>query len=124
MKDLILPWPPSILSPNSRAHWAVKSKAAASYRTACAWETKAAKIKIDWDGMVHLWITFYAPDKRHRDDDNLVAQFKNGRDGVADALGINDKRFRIHPWLSTDVVKNGSVKVRFTAGIEEALHGT
>ena len=74
--------------------------------------------------MVHLWITFYAPDKRHRDDDNLVAQFKNGRDGVADALGINDKRFRIHPWLSTDVVKNGSVKVRFTAGIEEALHGT
>ncbi|MHB8915787.1 MAG: RusA family crossover junction endodeoxyribonuclease [Thiobacillus sp.] len=122
MNDLILPWPPSILSPNSRPHWAVKSIVAKKYRTDCGWLTKAAGINIEWDGIVHLWITFNPPSRRHYDDDNLVAAFKSGRDGIADAIGINDKRFRMHPWLSTDCVKGGTVCVRFTRGIEEAIY--
>lgn len=116
MNILMLPWPPSILSPNSRAHWSVKSKAAKDYRATCGWLTKAEKVVIDWDGVVHMWITFYPPDKRHRDDDNLISAFKSGRDGIADALGINDKRFRIYPWLSTETVNGGQVRVAFTDG--------
>ena len=116
--EVMLPWPTKMLSPNARAHWAAKSKASKSYRTECAWITKAAGLRIDWCGIVHVWITFYPPDRRHRDDDNLIAAFKSGRDGIADALSINDKRMRIHPWLSDEVVRGGAVKVRLSMGPE------
>ncbi|SOS36014.1 hypothetical protein CFBP6411_04657 [Pseudomonas syringae group genomosp. 3] len=33
--DLILPWPPKVLSPNARTHWATKSRAAKAYRNTC-----------------------------------------------------------------------------------------
>lgn len=117
--EVVLPWPPPILSPNSRSHWAAKSKAAKAYRTECAWLTKASGLVVDWDGIVHLWIAFRPPDRRHRDDDNAISSFKNGRDGVADALCINDKRFRLHPFLSDEIVKGGSVVVRLSKGPEE-----
>lgn len=112
-----LPWPNKLLSPNARVHWAAKSKAAKAAKKVghlCALESK---VKIDWEGEIHLWITFYPPDRRSRDDDNLIATFKNYRDGIAQALGVDDKRFRIHPWLSDEVVKNGQVVVKLTQGI-------
>jgi crossover junction endodeoxyribonuclease RusA len=111
---LNLPWPPSLLNPNRKTHWAVKSKAAKSYKEACFYITKQENIVIDWDGDIHLWIDFYPPDKRHRDDDNVISSFKSGRDGIADALGVNDRRFRIHPFLQDNVL--GMVKVRITEG--------
>lgn len=117
--EVTLPWPPSILSPNSRAHWAAKSKAAKAYRNEGAWLTYKAGLVVDWPDIVHVWITFCPPDKRHRDDDNLVAAFKSARDGIADALSINDKRFRMHPWLSDEVVKGGAVRVRLSKGPDE-----
>lgn len=117
MTTLILPWPPSILSPNKRVHWAIKNKAVKKYREECHWITKAAGVRINWDGIVHLWITMYPPDRRHRDDDNVIAAFKAGRDGVAQALGLDDKLFRIHPWLSDEVVKGGEVRVRFSPSV-------
>ena len=120
MTRLILPWPPKDLSPNSRVHWARKARAAKAYKKACHVIAKASGVKIDWDGEVYFWINFYPPDKRERDDDNLIAAFKAGRDGMAEALGIDDKRLKTKPWLSTDVVKGGSVVVRFSMGPEES----
>lgn len=117
--EVVLPWPPSVLSPNKRAHWAAKSKAAKAYRAECAWLTKAAGLRVDWDGTVHAWITFYPPDRRHRDMDNCIASAKALFDGVADALIVNDRRFILHPWLSDEVVKGGAVKVRLSMGIDE-----
>ena len=114
---LMLPWPPSVLSPNSRTHWAPKSRAAKAYRNSCFWCTKASEILIDWDGIVHVWIKFYPPDRRHRDDDNVISAFKAGRDGVAEALGLDDKRFRIHPWLSDRPVKGGCVQLSFNKSV-------
>ena len=77
---------------------------------------KQSGIRIGWDGDVHVWIDFYPPDRRHRDDDNMISAFKAGRDGVADALGINDKRFRIHPYVKTEI--GGMIKLTFTPGPE------
>lgn len=118
-KQVSFPWPPKVLSPNFRAHWAAKSKAAKAYRTECAWLTKAAGMRVDWDGFVHLWITFYPPDRRHRDMDNCISSGKSLFDGIADALSVNDKQFRLHPFLSDEVAKGGSVVVRLSKGIEE-----
>lgn len=64
-------------------------------------------------GRLHLWLDFYPPDRRHRDDDNLVASFKAGRDGVALALGIDDRRFICHPMVMDEI--GGYIKVRITA---------
>lgn len=110
--ELRLPWPPAELSPNRRLHWARRAKFAKAYRERCFWETKAARTRVDWEGIVHLWLTFVPPDRRHRDDDNMIASFKSGRDGVAQALGINDKRFRLHPFVAATV--GGYVLLRFT----------
>ena len=114
----MLPWPPKELSPNARVHWCVKNRAVKKYRENCAWLTKAAGLRVDWDGFVHAFITFYPPDRRHRDDDNVIAAFKSGRDGVADALVVDDKRFRTHHFLSDEVVNGGAVKVRISMGPE------
>lgn len=115
MTELTLPWPASGLSPNARLHWAKKSKLAKAYRRECSLLALEAGWRgISWTGKVHLWIDFYPPDKRHRDDDNMAAAFKSGRDGLADALGIDDKRFVSHPFNTEKV--GGFVMVRITEG--------
>ena len=76
---------------------------------------REAGIAVDWDGDVHLWVDFYPPDKRRRDDDNVIAAFKAGRDGLADALRIDDSRFRLHPYLQTK--PGGFVLVKMTKGV-------
>ena len=115
--QVILPWPPKELSPNKRIHWAQKSKIAKQYRHACHMLTKQAGMAVDWDGDIHLSIMFYPPDRRRRDDDNAIASFKAGRDGMADALGVDDKRFRTHPWLSDEI--GGYVKITISREYEE-----
>jgi hypothetical protein len=119
MIELTLPWPPKDLSPNARVHWSRRSKAAKAYRELCFWEAKRLLAAGGWqdlpeEGDLHLWIDFYPPDRRHRDDDNMLASFKAGRDGLADAMKINDKRFRSHPYVKETVA--GMIKVRITAG--------
>jgi crossover junction endodeoxyribonuclease RusA len=115
MNEVTLPWPPSALSPNARVHWAVRSRSAKQYRMACFVAMREAGIwSIPWDGEIHMWLDFYPPDRRQRDDDNIIAAFKSGRDGIADALKTNDARFRIHPYVKEQI--GGMVKVRFTPG--------
>lgn len=116
MTELVLPWPPKELMPNKKTYWRRAAPIKANYREACFMLTKQSGMKVDWDGDIHVWMDFYPPDRRNRDDDNLIAAFKSGRDGVADALGVNDKRFRIHPYVKSEV--GGMVKLRFTRGPE------
>ena len=120
MNDLILPWPSKELSPNARVHW---SRRAASAKMARQYALVAA-IQADWTdaglpaGRLHLHVIFHPPTRRLPDDDNMLARFKPYRDGIADALGIDDKRFISHPLVSTEVRKGGQVVVRITGGPE------
>lgn len=115
---VLLPWPPSALSPNSRSHWAVRARAAKSYRAECCWLAKAADLRVSDEGVIHVGITFFPPSRHHFDDDNLVGRFKAGRDGLADALRVNDRRFRIHPALSDEVRPGGAVLVEIFKNVE------
>lgn len=93
--NLILPWPPSGLSPNARSHWAATAKLKKQYRSDCAWQAKAqGATKIDATAL-HLKITFYPPTKRHFDLDNLLARMKSGLDGLADVLGVDDSKWSL-----------------------------
>lgn len=91
MMTIDLPWPPKELSPNQRLHWAKLASVKKKYRHDCHMLTLASGQKIA--GRHHLALTFFPPDKRARDRDNLLASMKAGLDGVADALGINDREF-------------------------------
>ncbi|MDM1711454.1 endodeoxyribonuclease RusA [Pseudomonas sp. 165] len=114
MKELTLPWPPAACSPNARVHWARKSKAAKSYRAVCHLLAKQAGIKAP-EGDALLMLEFVPPDRRRRDDDNLLAMFKAGRDGLADALGIDDNVFATQIRVSKETIKGGAVRVRIEA---------
>lgn len=111
--SLLLPWPPKELSPNARVHWSVRAKAAKKYRHDCYILAKAAKLKMP-EGHALFSMTFRPPDNRRRDDDNMVAAFKSGRDGVAQALGADDYRFSLYIDVQ-ESCPGGSVEVDITA---------
>lgn len=116
-----LPWPPKELSPNARTHWRAKAPITKAYKNACWALCKEAGLLIKpystEGGRLHLWLDFYPPDRRARDDDNMVASFKAGRDGIALALGIDDARFVCHPFVSDQI--GGYIKARITTGPTE-----
>lgn len=116
---LMLPWPPKVLSPNARVHWATKSRAAKVYRNACYLLCRAASLPVP-AGRALLSLEFIPPDRRRRDDDNCIAAFKSGRDGVAQALGIDDSRFVTQLQISAETIKGGAVRVRIYDYGEEA----
>ena len=107
--EITLPWPHKELSPNARVFWAAKYARVKLYRSACYYITKQSGIKVK-DEAIDLWITFNPPDKRRRDLDNCIASIKSGLDGLADALGVDDRRFRLHTHISDKI--EGSVTVR------------
>lgn len=118
MSDLTLPWPPAACSPNARVHWSKKSRAAKAYRAACHLLAKQAGLQSP-AGQALLVVEFVPPDRRRRDDDNLLAMFKSGRDGLADALGIDDNVFATQIRVSKETTKGGAVRVRIKP-MEEA----
>ena len=79
---------------NSREHWRPKAKQARIQRAAAAMVIKPL-IK-DVPENIVVTLTRIAPCKL--DTDNLARSFKAIRDGVADALGIDDGSERI-TWL-------------------------
>lgn len=116
MSYLVLPWPAKELSPNARVHWSKRARAAKAAR----YQAGLAAIAAGWQGValppgrVHLHIDFYPPTRMRPDDDNMLSRFKPARDGIADVLGIDDKRFQSHPCVHDEVRKGGQVVVRIT----------
>ena len=113
---IVLPWPDKRLSPNARLHWAQKAsvrkiaRKEAALFTCAANDLREVRGRVVGDDPIEIQITFFPPDARHRDDDNMVGSFKAYRDGIADALGVNDRRFRPH-YFFENPAKPGRVEV-------------
>lgn len=92
-----LGWPAKALSPNARVHHMALYKAKKAAKEEAFFATKAAMH--GWSFAHHgerlpFVVTAYPPtDGQSRDDDNLAASTKASRDGIARALGIDDKFF-------------------------------
>lgn len=121
MIELELPWPPKELSPNARVHWKQRHRHSKAYREACAFIALAEKGKLP-AGRLDFWVIFCPPSRRHHDDDNLLARFKAGRDGIADGLGINDRLFST-TIIVGEPVKGGAVRVRIRPAATENYRG-
>lgn len=71
------------------------------------------------EGDISVVITFCPPTKRHFDLDNLLSRCKGLLDGLADAWGVNDVRFRPVTIDIGDVIKGGSVYIHVSQGNDD-----
>ena len=107
---ITLLWPPRELHPNSRTHWAAKARTTKQYRAYAAAVTRQSGVQVSGGGLIDVWIIFYPPSKARRDLDGMLSSIKAGLDGIADALEVDDCRFRPRIDLG-DVQKGGVVKI-------------
>ena len=110
--QITLPWPPRVLSPNMRGHWATKARFAKRYRQECYLRAQAlgARPLQEEPETLRIRIVFMPPDRRSRDLDNLLASMKHGLDGLAQALGVDDRIFR--PSIDVgEIVPDGAVRI-------------
>ena len=102
---IALPWPPPQLSPNFKRshHWSAYRKHARNART-LAWGLTAEALGPKLRGfstLGHLDVYIEATPPMRRgplpDEDNFKGACKHYLDGIADALGLNDRAFRFAP---------------------------
>jgi crossover junction endodeoxyribonuclease RusA len=101
--DIVIPMtPPRALSPNARIHWAPKAKAAAKFRSAARLATFAAMSQAERSRVAtattigyRIRVSWEPRRVGLRDEDNVLASCKAAIDGIADALGIDDRILRI-----------------------------
>lgn len=117
--SLYLPWPDRKLSPNSRVHWSVLSRAKAAAKKLAYYTALEAGIgKIDADA-VRVRYSFFPPSRRIYDTDNLIASMKAAADGVAQAIGVDDSKWELVISPRGPVEKNGMVKIDIEWAFEE-----
>jgi crossover junction endodeoxyribonuclease RusA len=105
-----LPWPTGPLSQNSRAHWSVRQRHVRNARRA-AWAL-TVEARATAGETPELRFTFHPPNRVRRDVSNVIGALKASVDGIADALGVDDSRFRISwPVEFAAPVKGGAVVV-------------
>ncbi|TFL14201.1 endodeoxyribonuclease RusA [Pusillimonas caeni] len=113
---IILPWPDPALFPNAKGgkHWASfqaqKVRARQDGYFAAKQALGANTIALTERTPVNALFVF--PDRRNRDIEGCIGAIKHHIDGVAQALGVDDKLFR--PWTLDDALDaqgRGFVKV-------------
>ena len=111
---VVMPWPSRDLHPNARVHWSRRAKAAKQARNDAAWTAHAAGIrKIEAEALAVTAI-FTPPDHRPRDIDGMLSSIKSYLDGIADAIGVDDSKWRIA--IRRDAPAGpGSVHITITA---------
>lgn len=91
--NIELPWPPATLSGHVKGDWRKSAPVVAKHREWARLATLAASVAApDGDGDIFVVVTFYPPDRRS-DRVNFPNRCKPYFDGIADALGVNDRRF-------------------------------
>jgi crossover junction endodeoxyribonuclease RusA len=113
---ITLSWPDRALSPNFSGKLRDKIRAKRCYRDDAYWLTREAiqsatrRVFSDTNTTIPVSLLFCPPNHIARDLDNMQASVKHGLDGIAAAMGVNDRLFRpSSDW--GDVCKGGKVVV-------------
>lgn len=104
-----LPFPPSSLSGHNDGNRWTKAPIVAKHRLWAKQATLAARPAVPATGDIRVSTTFYPPDNRG-DRINFPNRMKPYFDGIADALGVNDKRF-LPTYHFAEPVKEGRVVI-------------
>ena len=110
-----LGWPAKQLSPNARVHHMVKHRYAKAAKIEAGWATKAALPRDFGGDRFDVHIRAYPPVNRNRDADNLIASLKPHLDGIAGALGVDDRLFNAPTLQWADQTQNGKIVIRLEA---------
>lgn len=106
-----LPFPDKILWPNGRGHHMAKHRAFQKHKMwafgAAMAELRGAKA----DGPVSWSVTVHPKTRHPVDDDNARASLKAYQDGIAQALGIDDKHFKAPALSFGEPIKGGLFRV-------------
>ncbi len=115
MTQIILPWPPAILSGHAKGKsWFKRADETKRQREFAKLATLAANVPpMPLSGIIKVHIRFEPPDMRG-DKQNFPNRIKAALDGVADGLGVNDKRF-LPSYTFGPVFKGGRVIVTVEA---------
>jgi len=109
------PFPDMKLSPNARGdrRWLSSERKAA--KTLGFYFVKDAGLSFPHGSQLQLTITICPPDRIRRDDDNIYSAFKSSRDGMFQALGMDDSAIRRTILQWGDVEKGGALYVELIA---------
>lgn len=110
---IILPFPPSSLSGHAKGHWRAKAAETKKHREWAKVATQAAKPNVPASGDIRLRVRFIPPDRRS-DRANFPVRMKAYFDGIADAIGVNDRRF-LPVYEFAEPAKPGAVHVTLEA---------
>lgn len=89
---IVLPFPPAALSGHHDTHWRKLQPIKKKHRAWAHDATLAAKPVVPAEGDIAIHVRFTPPDRRG-DRTNYANRMKPYFDGIADALGVNDRRF-------------------------------
>jgi crossover junction endodeoxyribonuclease RusA len=92
--QIILPFPPSGLTPHAKGTWRKKAALTKSYRQLCSREAQIQGIRGMSADRIKARITIQRPNLK-RDYQNCISCFKAGVDGIADVIGIDDRYWQI-----------------------------
>ncbi len=117
--------PARLLSPNARAHWAVRAKATKRARVeawaACQVAMHEAGVKGGWTAATCA-VHWFARDSRRRDRDNCLASLKATFDGLVDGGLLKDDSALTHlPLVLLVDTRNPRVELQLREG--EATDG-
>ncbi len=111
-----LPWPDKALHSNSRAHWAVKAKATKTARQNAHTMAKQAGVGCWPDATI---LAEYYPPTRRGDPQNVPTALKAYIDGIADAMGCDDRKFKVdYPTVFAGTRKPADVVFHIIGGEE------
>lgn len=111
-----LPWPPAALHPHAKGTWWAKARATRQYRR---WAHAAAlEARVPCWPTAILRFTYIRPDRRPRDCQNMHGRVKAAIDGIALAMGCDDRLFRCHfpAEFAPETVRGGLVVVEVSDG--------
>lgn len=108
------PFPDRKLSANSRIDRRFVTKERETAREIGFWLVKDAGWEFSGKKPLELKLIVCPPDKRRRDDDNIISAFKSYRDGMFKALGLDDSLVKRTIIERSDVEKDGAIYVNLS----------
>lgn len=112
---VVLPFPPASLAGHNSGQWYNRDRVVATYRAEAFHLTRNAMLACGYKapeaGDIAIRFTFCPPNDRG-DRVNYPIRIKAQIDGIAEALGVNDKRF-LPAYFFLPPAKPGRVEVQF-----------
>lgn len=106
---ITLPFPSSALSGHNTGHYRAKAGIVKKHREWARLATMEAKPAVPEAGDISITVRFVPPNNRG-DRINYPNRMKPYFDGIADALGVNDKRF-VPMFMFADAEAPGVVEI-------------